>query len=44
MLPMFKTKKEVELFLNYIDGRTKNILLLETPQAMVRIDDIIELD
>ncbi|WP_418186781.1 aldolase/citrate lyase family protein [Aliarcobacter lanthieri] len=44
MLPMFKTKKEVETFISYIDGRVKACLLLETTQALCRIDDILEVD
>lgn len=43
MLPMFKTKKEVETFISYIDGRVKACLLLETTQALCRIDDILEI-
>lgn len=42
MLPMFKTRQEVEQFIEYVDGRAKVCLLLETAQAMVRINDIIE--
>ena len=42
MLPMFKSKREVEKFTSIINGRVKNSLLLETPQALVRIDDILE--
>lgn len=41
MLPMFKTKDEVEKFLNYINGRTKNILLLETKEAVENLDEIL---
>lgn len=41
MLPMFTTMREVELFLDYVGGRAKKYLLLETPQAMVRVDDIL---
>lgn len=44
MLPMFKTKKEVEAFISYIDGRVKACLLVETTQALCRIDDILEVD
>lgn len=43
MLPMFKTKNEVEKFLNYINGRTKNILLLETKEAVENLDEILSL-
>ena len=41
MLPMFKTKDEVEKFLNYINWRTKNILLLETKEAVENLDEIL---
>lgn len=43
MLPMFKTKKEVQTFLDIINGRTKTILLLETKEAEDNIDDILPL-
>ena len=41
MLPMFKTVEEVELFIKYVWGRAKTSLLLETSQALVRIDEIL---
>lgn len=41
MLPMFKTAEEVELFIKYIDDKVKTCLLLETSQALVRIDEIL---
>lgn len=44
MLPMFKTKNEVKDFIHFVDKRAEVCLLLETPQALVRIKDIIELD
>lgn len=44
MLPMFKTKIEVETFVNLVKNRAKKTLLLETPQALVRIDDILEVE
>jgi hypothetical protein len=44
MLPMFKTKKEVETFLSYVNGRAKICLLLETAQALCRIDDILDVN
>lgn len=43
MLPMFKTAKEVAEFIKIVDKRAKVCLLLETPQAMCRIDDILEI-
>ena len=44
MLPMFKTKKEVQSFINIINKRVKTCLLLETSQALCRIDDILSVD
>lgn len=43
MLPFFKTKEEVKLFIEYVGGRAKTCLLLETPEAVEKIDDILEL-
>ncbi|KAA0911329.1 aldolase/citrate lyase family protein [Pusillimonas sp. ANT_WB101] len=42
MLPMFETAEEVDTFLSLVDGRAKTTLLLETPQSLVRIDEILE--
>jgi len=42
MLPMFTSVEQVKYFIDVIGGRTKTMLLLETPQAMVRIDDILD--
>lgn len=44
MLPMFKTCHEVETFLSIINGRAITCLLLETSQALVRIDDILQIE
>ena len=44
MLPMFRTRREVETFISIIDGRAVVSLLLETPQALVRIDDILQVN
>ena len=41
MLPFFKTADEVRRFLEAVGGRCRTILLLETPEAAVRIDDIL---
>lgn len=41
MLPFFKTKEEVELFINYVNGRSKVCLLCETSQAVENIDSIL---
>jgi 2-keto-3-deoxy-L-rhamnonate aldolase RhmA len=43
MLPMFKTPKEVRFFISYVDKRVKTCLLLETPQALVRLDEILKI-
>jgi 2-keto-3-deoxy-L-rhamnonate aldolase RhmA len=44
MLPMFKSCREVETFLSIINGRAITCLLLETSQAFVRIDEILQLE
>ncbi|MCF7487627.1 aldolase/citrate lyase family protein [Vibrio sp. A2-1] len=44
MLPMFKTKEEVETFIRLVNGAAKISLLLETSEALARIDDILEVD
>lgn len=43
MLPYFKTAAEVKTFLHIINGRVKNVLLLETPEAVAAIDEILRL-
>lgn len=43
MLPYFKTVEEVESFIKFVDGRAKALPLLETPEAVECIDDILEL-
>lgn len=42
MLPMFKSVREVEVFLKHVGGRAKTCLLLETAQALARIDEITD--
>ena len=44
MLPYFKTAKEVQEFVRLVDGRTKILPLLETPEAVGCIDEILEID
>lgn len=44
MLPYFKTLEEAKSFIGYVGGRAKVCLLLETPEAAERIDDILSLD
>src|SRR5690606_17836321 len=41
MLPYFKTKEEVELFVNYVNGRAKVCLLCETSESVKNIDFIL---
>ena len=41
MLPMFKYKHEVEKFINIVDSRAKVCLLLETPNALLNLDEIL---
>lgn len=41
MLPFFKTVAEVERFLRIVDGRTRTMLLLETPEAVEVLDEIL---
>lgn len=43
MLPFFKTVAEVEQFIGYVGGRAKTCLLVETPEAALLIDEILEL-
>jgi len=42
MLPFFKTKKEVEQFVGLVGGRARTLLLIETPEAVENIDEILE--
>lgn len=44
MLPMFRNSDEVKRFLDAINGRAKVCLLLETPQALCRINEILEIE
>lgn len=43
MLPYFKTVEEVKKFIDYVGGRAKVILLLETPESVAVLDDILAL-
>lgn len=43
MLPYFKTLEETEKFLGLVAGRTKTSLLLETPEAVSILDDLLQL-
>lgn len=42
MLPMFKTVREVERFVEYVDGRATVQLLVETKEANENIEKILE--
>lgn len=44
MLPYFKTLAEVQKFLALVDGRARTSLLLETAEAVERLDAILQLD
>jgi len=44
MLPYFKTVEEVKGFINCVNGRVKTSLLVETPEAVEIIDDILEVE
>lgn len=44
MLPYFKTIDEVKTFVELVDGRVKTMPLLETPEAVECIDEILKLD
>ncbi len=43
MLPFFKTAAEVRTFLALVRGRTRTMLLLETPEAVEALDEILAL-
>lgn len=44
MLPFFKTVDEVETFVELVGGRAKTIPLVETPEAVKNINDILKLN
>ena len=41
MLPFFKTVEEVTRFISVVNGRAKTLLLMETPEAVELVDEII---
>ena len=43
MLPYFRTVDEVKKFIDFVGGRTKTLPLVETPEAVKVIDEILEL-
>ena len=44
MLPYFKTVDEVKLFISYVGGRARTMLLFETAEAVSVIDEILTLE
>ena len=44
MLPFFKTVEEVKRFLSAVSGRAKTMLLLETPEAVEIVDELLCLE
>lgn len=44
MLPYFKTAKEVQEFIHLVDVRARTLPLVETPEAVACIDEILEID
>lgn len=44
MLPFFKTIAEVERFIRVVGGRAKTCLLVETPEAALLLDDILNVE
>ena len=44
MLPYFKTVEEVRTFIDLVGGRAKTLPLVETPEAVACIDEILKLD
>lgn len=44
MLPYFKTAEEVQTFIRLVGGRAKTLPLVETPEAVEAIDEILALD
>lgn len=43
MLPYFQTAAQAEKFLSYVGGRARTILLVETPEAVENLDEILAL-
>ena len=43
MLPYFKTAEEVQRFVDIVDGRARVFPLLETPEAVSVVDDILKI-
>ena len=43
MLPYFQTARQAEQFLSFVNGRARTILLVETPEAVEQLDEILRL-
>ena len=43
MLPFFRTANQAECFLSMVNGRARTILLVETPEAVENLDEILAL-
>ena len=43
MLPYFKTLEEARFFVETVDGRARTFLLVETPEAVEQIDEILRI-
>lgn len=43
MLPMWRTPQEVKRFVDLVDGRAATLLLLETDEARICLDDVLEI-
>ena len=43
MLPMVYDADDIKRFVDLVGGRAKTVPMIETPQAMVRIDDILDI-
>lgn len=44
MLPMWKSAEEVKTFISLVNARTKTILLLETEEARICLDEALKID
>jgi len=44
MLPYFKTANEVKRFISAVDGRSKTMLLFESPESIENINEILSCD
>lgn len=44
MLPMWKTADDVKTFIQLVDGRAKTLPLLETDEARLCLDEVLELE